>query len=195
MVLQLQSPPCPLLRESVLLCLTAEYGSSSPGVPKCSEFTDTVVTTSPFLLSPHKVLERRGSSSQHLQILHHSACALVALADIPSHGFSSHHTLWGPGLALSLPLSCQKGPAQPPVGLRDPTPPPLSRHEKQVLSTHFLSQTFPICPGRQLSGKKAPSESRQLLDSACRVKNCGQSRNSCGDCSSKLATSNAAISE
>lgn len=103
MVLQLQSLPCPLLRESVLLCLTAEYGSSSPGVPKCSEFTDTVVTTSPFLLSPHKVLESRGSSSQHLQILHHSACALVALADIPSHGFSSHHTLWGPGLALSPP--------------------------------------------------------------------------------------------
>lgn len=102
-----------------------------PRGPKCSEFTDTVVTTSPFLLSPHKVLESRGSSSQHLQILHHSACALVALADIPSHGFSSQHTLWGPGPALSPPLSCQKGPAQPPLGLRDPTPPPLSRHKNR----------------------------------------------------------------
>lgn len=91
--------------------------------------SNTVVTTSPFLVSPHKVLESRGSSLQHLQILHHSACALVALADSPSHGFSSQRTLWRPGPALRPPLSWRKGPAQPPVGLRDPTPCPPSRQE------------------------------------------------------------------
>lgn len=116
---------CP--RGSVLLCLTAEYGSSSPGVPECPEFIDTVVTTSLFFLSSHKVLESRGSSLQDLQILHHSTWAVVALADIPSHGFSSQRTLWHPGPALSPPLFCPAWPAQPPVGLRDPKPSPPSR--------------------------------------------------------------------
>lgn len=130
-VLQVQSPACPLLGGSVLLCLTAEYGSSSPVVPECLEFIDTGVTTSLFFLSPHKVLESRGSL-QRLQILHRSTRAAVALADIPSHGFASQHSLWHPGPALSPPLSWQKGPAQPPVGLRDPTPSPPSRQENGV---------------------------------------------------------------
>lgn len=95
-VLVLAVPPVQyqliVLRASVLLCLTAEYGSSSPGVPECPEFIDTVVTTSLFLLSPHKVLGSRGSSLQDLQILHHSTWAVVALADVPSHGFSSQRT-------------------------------------------------------------------------------------------------------
>lgn len=105
-VLQVQSPACPLLRGSVLLCLTAEYGSSSPVVPECPEFIDTGVT-SLFFLSPHKVLESRGCSLQRLQILHRSTRAAVALADIPSHGFSSQHTLWHPGPALSPPVPAE----------------------------------------------------------------------------------------
>ena len=134
--------PCPLLRRSVLLSLTTECGSSCPRVPTCLELTDVVATTSLFLLSPHKALESRGGSLPRLEIPHHSACAL---ADIPSHGFSSQRTLWCADPVLSPPLSWQKGPGQPPAGLRDPTPAPPSRQENRV-EAHPLLTNVPHLP-------------------------------------------------
>lgn len=141
-VLQVQSPACPLLGGSVLLCSSSqrvcpplphcriwELQPSGPQVPGIYRHRGDYITV---VLSPHKVLESRGCSLQRLQILHRSTRAAVALADIPSHGFASQHSLWHPGPALSPPLSWQKGPAQPPVGLRDPTPSPPSRQENGV---------------------------------------------------------------